>query len=170
VPGLRREEVALLAGVSTEYYVRLERGNATGVSESVLKNISRALNLDAAEHAHCYDLVRAGSKGAGPCRRRKPTRVTRVRPGLQQTTDAMADMPVVIQDGRLDLVATNRLAPTLLCDVRTAAGSCKLRTLQLSRPAISHGDRRLMGRGPAGSRAVASRSRSRPFDAHSAIW
>ena len=54
VKGLRREEVALLAGMSTEYYVRLERGNATGVSEAVLNGISRALQLDEAEHAHLY--------------------------------------------------------------------------------------------------------------------
>ena len=66
VPGLRREEVALLAGMSTEYYVRLERGNATGVSEAVLDGISRALQLDEAEHAHLYDLVRAANEGAAP--------------------------------------------------------------------------------------------------------
>ena len=64
--GLRREEVALLAGMSTEYYVRLERGNATGVSEAVLDGISRALQLDEAEHAHLYDLVRAANQGAHP--------------------------------------------------------------------------------------------------------
>ena len=66
VPGLRREEVALVAGMSVEYYVRLERGNATGVSEAVLEGISRALQLDDAEHAHLYDLVRAANAGAHP--------------------------------------------------------------------------------------------------------
>ena len=64
VPGLRREEVALLAGMSVEYYVRLERGNATGVSEAVLEGISRALQLDDAEYAYLYDLVRAANEGA----------------------------------------------------------------------------------------------------------
>ena len=64
--GLRREEVALLAGMSTEYYVRLERGNAAGVSEAVLNGISRALRLDEAEHAHLYALVRAANQGADP--------------------------------------------------------------------------------------------------------
>src|SRR3712207_7501568 len=58
VPGLRREEVALLAGISVEYYTRLERGNARGVSESVLAGIVRALQLDEAESAHLFDLVR----------------------------------------------------------------------------------------------------------------
>src|SRR5436309_5577579 len=59
VPGLRREEVALLAGVSVDYYTRLERGNASGVSESVLEALSRALQLDEAERAHLFDLARA---------------------------------------------------------------------------------------------------------------
>ena len=66
VPGLRREEVALVAGMSVEYYVRLERGNATGVSEAVLEGISRALQLDDAERAHLYDLVRAANEGSRP--------------------------------------------------------------------------------------------------------
>ena len=59
VPGLRREEVALLAGVSVDYYTRLERGNASGVSESVLEALARALQLDEAERAHLFDLARA---------------------------------------------------------------------------------------------------------------
>ena len=61
VPGLRREEVALLAGISVEYYTRLERGNARGVSESVLEGIARALRLDEAERAHLIDLARAAN-------------------------------------------------------------------------------------------------------------
>ena len=64
MPGLRREEVALLAGMSVEYYVRLERGNASGVSDAILDGISRALKLDDAEHAHLYDLVRAANQGS----------------------------------------------------------------------------------------------------------
>src|ERR687886_284936 len=60
VTGLRREEVALLAGVSVDYYTRLERGNATGVSDSVLNALARALRLDEAERAHLFDLVHAG--------------------------------------------------------------------------------------------------------------
>lgn len=60
VPGLRREEVALLAGVSVDYYTRLERGNLGGVSENVLEALARALQLDEAERAHRFDLARAG--------------------------------------------------------------------------------------------------------------
>ena len=66
VPGLRREEVALLAGMSAEYYKRLERGNAKGVSDAVIDGVSRALQLDAAEHAHLCDLVRAANAGTRP--------------------------------------------------------------------------------------------------------
>ena len=61
VKGLRREEVAMLAGISVEYYTRLERGNAAGVSEDVLEGIARALQLDDAERAHLFDLVRAAN-------------------------------------------------------------------------------------------------------------
>src|SRR6478752_2527968 len=113
VKGLRREEVALLAGMSTEYYVRLERGNATGVSEAVLNGISRALQLDEAEHAHLYDLARASNQGADPARRRGPTRPQQIRPNVQQLIDAMTTVPVYVQNGRLDAVATNRLGAAL---------------------------------------------------------
>src|SRR3990170_6913674 len=89
VPGLRREEVALLAGMSVEYYVRLERGNASGVSEAVLEGISRALQLDDAERAHLYDLVRAANAGIRPQQRRRPSRQQQVRPSVQLMIDAM---------------------------------------------------------------------------------
>ena len=82
VPGLRREEVALVAGMSVEYYTRLERGNAKGVSEAVLEGISRALQLDAAEHSHLYDLVRAANEGVHPSRRRGPAKPQQVRPAF----------------------------------------------------------------------------------------
>src|SRR3954451_4131536 len=115
--GLRREEVALLAGMSTEYYVRLERGNGAGVSEAVLDGISRALQLDEAEHAHLYDLVRAANHGAQPARRRGPSRPQQVRPGVQQLIDTMRDVPVYVQNGRLDAVATNRLGAALYSEM-----------------------------------------------------
>ena len=117
VKGLRREEVALLAGMSTEYYVRLERGNGTGVSESVLDGISRALKLDEAEHAHLYDLVRAANQGGHPARRRGPSRPQQVRPAVQQLIDTMRDVPVYVQNGRLDAVATNRLGAALFSEM-----------------------------------------------------
>ena len=117
VKGLRREEVALLAGMSTEYYVRLERGNGAGVSEAILDSISRALQLDEAEHAHLYDLVRAANQGAHPARRRGPSRPQQVRPGVQQLIDTMRDVPVYVQNGRLDAVATNRLGAALYSEM-----------------------------------------------------
>jgi transcriptional regulator with XRE-family HTH domain len=113
VPGLRREEVALLAGMSTEYYVRLERGHATGVSESILDGISRALHLDAAEHKHLRQLVRTANEGANTRRQRKSSPQQQVRPAVQQTIDAMTTVPVIVQNGRLDVVAANRLGLAL---------------------------------------------------------
>jgi transcriptional regulator with XRE-family HTH domain len=116
VPGLRREEVALIAGMSSEYYKRLERGNAAGVSDAVLDGISRALQLDEAEHAHLYDLVRSANAGSHP-QRRRPTRTLQPSPSLQQTIDAMSTVPVFGQNGRLDAVATNRLGRALFSEM-----------------------------------------------------
>jgi len=112
VPGLRREEVALLAGMSAEYYKRLERGTASGVSESVIDGVSRALKLDEAEHAHLYDLVRAANAGTRP-QRTRTTRKTQISATTQQTIDAMSTVPVYVQNGRLDAVSTNQLGRAL---------------------------------------------------------
>ena len=117
VPGLRREEVALLAGMSVEYYVRLERGNASGVSESVLQGISRALQLDDAEREHLVTLARVANDGARPTTRRRAPRADSVRPAVQQTLDAMTDVAAYVQNGRLDLVATNLLGAALLTEM-----------------------------------------------------
>jgi transcriptional regulator with XRE-family HTH domain len=108
VDGLRREEVALIAGISVEYYTRLERGNATGVSESVLDGISRALQLDDAEHAHLHDLVRAATASPRTVRR-GTTKAAQVTAGVRQMIDAMKDVAVLIQNGRGDIVASNSL-------------------------------------------------------------
>jgi len=116
VPGLRREEVALLAGMSAEYYKRLERGNASGVSEAVIDGVSRALQLDEAEHAHLYDLIRTANAGAHP-QRRKPTRKTQLTAGVPQTIDAMSTVPVFIQNGRLDFVSANQLGRALFSEM-----------------------------------------------------
>lgn len=116
VPGLRREEVALLAGMSAEYYKRLERGNAAGVSEAVIDGISRALQLDEAEHSHFHDLIRAANAGAHP-RRRRVVQTSQLTAGMQQTIDAMSTVPVFIQNGRLDAIATNRLGRALFSEM-----------------------------------------------------
>jgi transcriptional regulator with XRE-family HTH domain len=116
VPGLRREEVALLAGMSVEYYVRLERGNASGISDSILDGISRALKLDDAEHAHLYDLVRAANQGARTPRRKPASRTQQIRPGTRRLLDAMT-FPAIIQNGRMDVVATNTLGRALFSEM-----------------------------------------------------
>ena len=114
VPGLRREEVALLAGVSVEYYTRLERGNANGVSDSVLEALVRVLQLDDAERAHLYSLTRRMTTAARSPRR--PAR-TGVRPGVQRLLEAMTDVPAFVQNGRLDVPAANPLARALYADL-----------------------------------------------------
>lgn len=117
VPGLRREEVALLAGMSVEYYVRLERGNASGVSGSVLDGISRALQLDDAEHAHLHDLVSAANDGKRPSRRRTRTGYRQISENMQRTLDAMYTVPAYVQNGRLDIVATNALGRAMFSEM-----------------------------------------------------
>jgi hypothetical protein len=119
VPGLRREEVALLAGVSVEYYTRLERGNAKGVSDSVLEALIRVLQLDDAERAHLYDLTRGMTTAARA--RRRPARPG-VRAGVQRLLDAMTDVPAFVQNGRLDVPAANPLARALYADLFDDAG------------------------------------------------
>jgi transcriptional regulator with XRE-family HTH domain len=112
VKGLRREEVALLAGVSVDYYVRMERGNLSGASESVLDALARALRLDEAERDHLVALART----AGTSRRRRAA-PTSVRPGVQQVLDAISDAPAWVRNGRHDIVAMNRLARALYAPV-----------------------------------------------------
>jgi len=113
VPGLRREEVAMLAGVSVDYYNRLERGNLQGVSESVLDSVSKALQLDPAEHAHLFDLARAAN--LSPAKRRKSSPQL-VRPSVQRLLDAMTDAPAWVRNNRHDFLAGNRLAYALYAD------------------------------------------------------
>src|SRR4051795_1634092 len=110
VEGLRREEVALLAGVSVEYYTRLERGNGRGVSEDVLDSVSRALQLDEAEHAHLVDLVRTVNQERPP--KRSATSST-VRPSVRRIVDAMSEMPAFVTNGRHDILYANGLAEAL---------------------------------------------------------
>ena len=114
VPGLRREEVALLAGVSVDYYTRLERGNANGVSESVLEALARALKLDEAERTHLFDLARA-AHATTPTRRRPAKH--QVRPSVQRILDAMTGAPAFVRNDRMDILAANRLGHALYSEM-----------------------------------------------------
>jgi transcriptional regulator with XRE-family HTH domain len=110
VPGLRREEVAVLAGVSTEWYTRLEKGHIGGVSEDVLQAVARALQLDEAERSYLFDLARA----ARPANRSpRPRRQARVRPRVQWMLDSMTDSAAFVRNGRMDILAINALGRAL---------------------------------------------------------
>lgn len=113
VKGLRREEVAMLAGVSVDYYVRMERGNLSGASEPVLDALARALQLDEAERDHLFALARAS--GQSPKRRRASP--TSVRPTVQHVLDAITEAPAWVRNARHDIVAMNRLARALYSPV-----------------------------------------------------
>jgi transcriptional regulator with XRE-family HTH domain len=123
VPGLRREEVSLMAGISVEYYVRLERGNATGISESVLDGISRALQLTQAEHDYLGALVRAANQGTRAPGRRPPSRPVQISPGIQRLLDAMTAVPAIVQNSRMDLLATNALGRALFSEMYLSSGA-----------------------------------------------
>ncbi|MFE6871306.1 helix-turn-helix domain-containing protein [Kitasatospora sp. NPDC057692] len=114
VPGLRREELAQLAGVSTAYYVRLEQGHGENVSAAVLDAIARALRLDPAEHDHLRRIAKPARRGPG---RARAARAQRVRPELQQLLDAMEGIPAYVLGRRLDVIAWNRLGNALIGDV-----------------------------------------------------
>jgi transcriptional regulator with XRE-family HTH domain len=126
VKGLRREEVALLAGVSIDYYVRMERGNLTGASDAVLNGLATALQLDEAERAHLYDLARAAQPVSPRQRRSRPSGVTE---GIQQILDAITDAPAWVRNARHDMLAANRLARALyapvLADPRRPANNAR---------------------------------------------
>jgi transcriptional regulator with XRE-family HTH domain len=126
VTGLRREEVALLAGVSVDYYVRMERGSLAGASENVLDALASALQLDEAERDHLFALAReSGTRSS----RRKHTTSATVRPVLQQVLDAITDAPAWIRNGRHDVLAMNQLAQALyspvLADPRRPANTAR---------------------------------------------
>ena len=126
VKGLRREEVALLAGVSIDYYVRMERGNLAGASDAVLDGIAGALRLDEAERAHLSDLARAAQPV--PPRQRR-TKTSGITDGTQQVLDAITDAPAWVRNARHDMLAANRMARALyaplLADPRRPANNAR---------------------------------------------
>ncbi len=110
VAGLRREEVAMLAGVSADYYIRLERGNLDGASDSVLNALARALQLDATETGYLFDLARSARTGIAG----KSTSTTKaLRPNLAMILDSIHDMPVFVTSSRLELLGANKLGRAL---------------------------------------------------------
>jgi transcriptional regulator with XRE-family HTH domain len=119
VPGLRREEVAVLAGVSLPYYTRLERGDLAGASDSVLEALARALQLDEAERDHLFDLARA-LRPTSPPRRRRATR-QRVRPSVQHILDGLTGAAAFVHNARLDNLAANELGYALYSDMFSRA-------------------------------------------------
>ncbi|MDQ1661988.1 MAG: hypothetical protein QOJ68_1968 [Blastococcus sp.] len=116
VAGLRRDEVAVLAGISSQYYTRLERGHATGVSESVIDGIARALELDEAEHTHLLDLIRA----AGTTRPPRAPAAQRVRPTIQRVLDSMVGTPALVLNARLDILTANQLGFAVFAPMATS--------------------------------------------------
>ncbi|MCE3555694.1 helix-turn-helix transcriptional regulator [Pseudonocardia sp. RS11V-5] len=115
VPGLRREEVAVLAGVSTDWYVRLEKGHISGVSDDVLDAVARALQLDEAERAHLFDLARA-ARPARPGQQRRRGKA-QLRPSVARIVDSMTTTAAFVRNGRLDLLAINALGRALYSPV-----------------------------------------------------
>lgn len=114
VPGLRREEVAMLAGVSIDYYTQLEKGNVAGVSDAVLGAVAHALQLDQAERAHLFDLARAARPRRPAVRQRGKQQV---RASVQHILDSAATAAAFVRNGRLDLLAANALAQALYTPV-----------------------------------------------------
>ncbi|MFE6736079.1 helix-turn-helix transcriptional regulator [Microbacterium sp. NPDC057650] len=115
VPGLRREEVAMLAGMSVDYYARMERGDLSGVSAEVLDALCRALQLDDAETAHLHDLARNASP-AGPGRRRPRAESPELRPGLHRLLDTIT-APAYIANARKDFLAVNAMGRAVFAPI-----------------------------------------------------
>src|SRR5262249_6034197 len=109
VAGLRREEVALLAGVSSSYYTRLEQGQSMGASPEVLDAIAKALRLEDSERRHLHDLALADRR---PARKRRPA-PERISPATAQLMEALGDIPAMVLGRRSDVLAWNRLGHSL---------------------------------------------------------
>ncbi|MFI1365838.1 helix-turn-helix domain-containing protein [Streptomyces griseochromogenes] len=111
VPGLRREELAQLAGVSVAYYTRLEQGNGRNVSAEVLDSIARALRLTDAEHAHLTHLAKPKAHKKKPAARQQQVRVA-----LRQLLDSMEGVPAYVAGRRSEILAWNRMAAAVFGD------------------------------------------------------
>ncbi|HZZ45476.1 MAG TPA: helix-turn-helix domain-containing protein [Pseudonocardia sp.] len=120
VTGLRREEVALLAGVSPEYYVRLERGQATGPSAGVVAAVADVLRLDDDERAHLDRLLAALTPTAR--KRSRTTSKDLVTPGIRVLLDSMDHLPAVVFNARFDILAINTLGHALLAPMYDLPG------------------------------------------------
>lgn len=121
VKGLRRSEAATLAGISVEYYTRIERGSISGASPEILDAIAKALRLDDAERAHLFDLAHAASPVARPPRRRN-SKTWFPHQSLQWTLDAITAGPAFVRNGRMDILAVNSLARAFYKDVYLMSG------------------------------------------------
>ncbi len=124
VAGLRREEVAMLAGLSNDYYTRLEKGKVAHPSESVIEAVSRVLELDEAEHVHLLNLVAAMGNRSGKVAPPRPGGPA-PRPSLQWMVDAMTEAVALVADSRLDVVAMNHLARALYSPMLDGAGDTR---------------------------------------------
>jgi transcriptional regulator with XRE-family HTH domain len=130
VSGLRREELAMLAGLSVEYYSRLERGNLRGVSEAVLEALARALRLTEAERGHLYDLARTANAAAGTRRRAVPQQI---RPGVQRILDSIT-APALVSNAWMDYLAANRLGRALYAPLFDSPVGTNAAPLPAARP------------------------------------
>lgn len=133
VKGLRREEVAMLAGVSVDYYTQLERGRLSGVSEQVLAALGRALQLDEAELAHLHDLASAAN--ASPTTRRRKAPAAVVRPTVQRMLDVMVEAPAWVRNDRFDLLASNALGRAMYMPVLAMSGTLNTARFAFLEPA-----------------------------------
>ena len=151
----------MLAGVSVDYYTKMERGDLRGVSDSVLDALARGLRLDEAERTHLLDLARAA--GPSSTARRRRTAPARVRPSVQRIIDAMTHAPALVQNGRGDVLAANRLGYALYSEMDLAPPAGRPTT-----PASSSSTRAPRPSSPEGTaspttrRDAAHRSRPRP--------
>jgi transcriptional regulator with XRE-family HTH domain len=151
VSGLRRDEVAFLAGISSQYYTRLERGSVTGVSESVIDGIARALQLDEAEQTHLLDLIHAAST----TRARRGPAPQQVRSTVQRVLDSMIGTPALVLNGRLDI-----LAPPTSSGSRCSHRSLPTRSGRPTMPASSSSTRKPPSSSVTGTRPPTTRSPS----------